>query len=87
MQQLGQGDQAGLPGLGCVVDHDAVEAAGGFVVAQAAPAGQGVLHGLRGQGLGEVAGFDDRQGRILVKWDQPVEHVEPLAAKFLEVVS
>ena len=58
LQQLGQGDQAGLPGLGGVVDHDAVEAAGGFVVAQAAPARQRILHGLRGQGLREVAGFD-----------------------------
>lgn len=36
--------------------------------------------------IGEVTGFDDRSGRNLVKWWEPCEYTEPLAAKFLEVV-
>lgn len=36
--------------------------------------------------IGVVQGFDSRTGRNQVKWEEPVPHVEPLAAKFLKAV-
>lgn len=37
--------------------------------------------------IGTVVGFDRRQGRIIVEWKEPVTHKEPLAPKFIEMVS
>ncbi len=58
LQQPRQRHQAGLALLGDVVDHHAVEPAGVVVGRQAAPAGQGILHGLGGQGLVQVPRLD-----------------------------